>query len=107
MPKIMCAVCEGFGTVTGVSADYSWRERCRACDGCGIAKTGQSRKTSLIEVCFNTAIGFVVAYAANAVVMPAFGHHVSATENFWITAIFTVISIARGYCVRRLFEAMR
>ncbi|MBO4228056.1 hypothetical protein GRB70_37540 [Bradyrhizobium neotropicale] len=62
---------------------------------------------SLAEICFSTAIGFVVAFVANAVVMPAFGHHVSAAENFWITVIFTAISIVRGYCVRRLFEALR
>lgn len=100
-PFDACPDCEGFGTV-------GRREvQCRACGGFGIAKSGQSRRMSLAEITFSTAIGFVVAFMTNAVVMPAFGHHVSASENFWITVIFTVISIARGYCVRRLFEAMR
>jgi hypothetical protein len=71
------------------------------------ATTGQSRKMSLGEVCAGTAIGFTIAYLANAVVMPLFGHHVTAAENLGITAIFTVISIVRGYCVRRFFERLR
>jgi hypothetical protein len=67
----------------------------------------QSRKMSLGEVCAGTAIGFAIAYLANAVVMPLFGHHVTAAENLGITAIFTAISIVRGYFVRRLFESLR
>jgi hypothetical protein len=62
---------------------------------------------SLGEVCIGTAIGFVIAYLANAAVMPLFGHHVTAAENLGITAIFTVISILRGYLVRRVFESWR
>lgn len=98
-----CSVCDGFGTVGRRAV------QCHACTGLGFIEPirGQSKRMSLAEICFSTAIGFVVAYAANAVVMPAFGHHVSMAENFWITSIFTVISIARGYCVRRLFERFR
>jgi len=62
---------------------------------------------SLGEVCIGTAIGFVIAYLANAVVMPLFGHHVTAVENLGITVIFTAISLVRGYLVRRAFESWR
>jgi hypothetical protein len=67
----------------------------------------QSRSMSLAEVCISTAIGFLIAYVTNAIVMPAFGHPINATDNFWITSIFTVVSIVRGFGVRRLFERLR
>lgn len=63
----------------------------------------QSRIGSLVETCASIAIGFVVSVIITAVVMPAYGHHVSLGDNLQITAIFTVASIVRGYCVRRWF----
>lgn len=63
----------------------------------------QSRRMSLIETCASIAIGFVVSMAIQAVVLPAFGHAITPAENFWITCIFTVASIVRGYAVRRAF----
>lgn len=64
----------------------------------------QSRLQSAIETATSTAIGFVIAFAATALVLPAFGYRVSHSDNFWITCIFTAISLARGWCVRRLFD---
>ena len=64
----------------------------------------QSREWSAIETVSGTAIGFVVAYIATAIVFPLFGHNVTHSQNFWITCIFTVISLIRGYYVRRLFN---
>lgn len=66
----------------------------------------QSRIGSLLETCASIAIGFVVSVIITAVVMPAYGHHVSLGDNLQITAIFTVASIVRGYCVRRWFVWM-
>ena len=64
----------------------------------------QSRRMSLIETCASIAIGFVVSVIITAVVMPAYGHHVTLADNIQITLIFTVASIARGYLVRRAFN---
>lgn len=64
----------------------------------------QSRLSSLAETCISIAIGFVVSLGINAVVMPAFGHHISMADNIGMTLIFTVASIARGYLVRRAFN---
>ncbi|NCY25563.1 MAG: hypothetical protein EBX37_12130 [Alphaproteobacteria bacterium] len=58
------------------------------------------------ETCASIAIGFLVSLAINAVVMPAFGHHISLTDNLGMTAIFTVASIVRGYWVRRWFNRL-
>ena len=65
----------------------------------------QTRLGSLIEAVINVAIGFIVSLILTAVVLPAYGHAVTFAENLQITAIFTVASIARSYCVRRWFNA--
>jgi Mg/Co/Ni transporter MgtE len=64
----------------------------------------QSRRLSLIETLVGVALGFVLSVAASTVVYPWFGHSFTLTQNMGITVIFTVISIARGYTVRRLFN---
>ena len=64
----------------------------------------QSKKMSLVETCASTAIGYAVAILAQVLVFPLFGLTVSLSQNLAIGAIFTVVSIARGYCVRRLFN---
>ena len=64
----------------------------------------QTKRQSLVEAVINVAIGFGVSLAAQAVVLPLFGIVVSLATNLYIGAIFTIISIARSYCVRRLFN---
>lgn len=66
----------------------------------------QSRRHSLIETVAGVAIGFVVSVLASIVVYPAFGHGFTLGQNIGITIIFTVLSIVRGYCVRRLFNRL-
>lgn len=64
----------------------------------------QSRRHSLIETIAGTAFGFVLSVLASMVIYPLFGHAFSLSQNIGITIIFTVLSIARGYVVRRLFN---
>ena len=64
----------------------------------------QSRKGSAVEACINMMVGVVVSIIANAIVFPRFGFHPSLLDNFGITLIYTVISLARSYCLRRLFN---
>lgn len=66
----------------------------------------QSRRMSAVEALTSTAIGYGVAVATNAVVLPAFGFPVSVGQSFAIGAIFTAVSLARGYVVRRLFDRL-
>ena len=40
-------------------------------------------------------------------VFPLFGLMTTVAENLAIGAIFTVVSLARSYALRRTFEAMR
>ena len=64
----------------------------------------QSKKMSLLETCASTAIGYAVAILTQVLVFPLFGLTVSLSQNMAIGAVFTVVSIVRGYCVRRLFN---
>ena len=64
----------------------------------------QTRKQSAIETVAGVAIGFVVSLVASVKVFPLFGHSFTLEENIAITIIFTVLSVARGYAVRRLFN---
>ena len=98
------------------------RQRCGAlCDEMGVCQglkacrmlasarqrphtTGQSRRHSAMEAAVNIGVGFVVSLAITALVMPLFGHHVTASQNLAITSIFTVASLARSYALRRFFN---
>lgn len=66
--------------------------------------TGQSRRASLTESLLNVAIGYGVALAAQAVIFPAYGVHLSLGAHAAIGGWFTLVSIARSYGLRRLFN---
>lgn len=59
---------------------------------------------SLVESLTSTLIGYTVATAANYYILPLFGHKVTLADASWIGVIFTVISLIRGYFVRRMFN---
>lgn len=65
----------------------------------------QARLESFVETCANTAIGLVVALASQLVIFPKVGVHVSLGTNLEIVAWFTLISVVRGYVIRRWFNA--
>lgn len=65
----------------------------------------QTRLGSLIEAIINTIIGFAINFTANMLIFPLFGFHITMSENFVLGLLYTVISVARSYCVRRWFNA--
>ena len=67
----------------------------------------QSRRMSLTEALTSTAVGYVLAVLTQLVVFPLFGLPASFSDSLAIGAIFTAVSIARGYAVRRIFERRR
>jgi hypothetical protein len=67
----------------------------------------QRRGTSLIESIVNCLIGVGVATVGQIIIFPWFGIHVSLLDTGLIALIFTGISIARSYALRRLFEWLR
>jgi hypothetical protein len=64
----------------------------------------QTRVGSLIETITNTLVGLGVGWVSNLVFLPMFGLNVTGSQALSIGAIFTAISIVRGYCIRRWFE---
>lgn len=64
----------------------------------------QTKWGSFIEACINVLIGFVINYIANLIILPLFGLHVTLLENLYIGLLYTVISVARSYIVRRWFD---
>ena len=65
----------------------------------------QSRLGSFIEAWINVLIGFSINYIANLLIFPMFGMHISLSANLLMGGIYTVISVARSYFIRRYFNA--
>lgn len=67
----------------------------------------QTKTGSLAEAVANIAVGFGINFTANLIVLPWFGFSVSAGQAFGIGVVFTVISLARSYILRRYFNGLR
>ena len=67
----------------------------------------QSRTMSLVEAATNVVVGYLLAIATQFAIFPMFGLTVTLTQNLLVGGMFTGISLARSYVLRRLFEALR
>ncbi len=67
----------------------------------------QSRAISLVEAATNVIAGLVLAMLAQILVFPLFGIALAMEANVAIASIFTALSVARSFLLRRLFEAIR
>jgi hypothetical protein len=67
----------------------------------------QSRTMSMVEAAANVVVGYVLAIATQIVVFPWFGIEAALSEHLAIGMAFVGVSLARGYLLRRLFEAIR
>jgi hypothetical protein len=66
----------------------------------------QTKIESLIESCINVASGFLLALVIWQTIAPYFlGYEITLSENIFLTSIFTVVGITRGYIWRRFFNA--
>jgi len=64
----------------------------------------QTKLTSLIETLMNTAIGFSISFVGWPVAAAMTGIEYSHGQHWAVVAFFTVISVARGYVIRRFFN---
>lgn len=68
----------------------------------------QSKRMSLVETITNQATGFFISWLLNLFVFPKlFGYHLSGSQSFVTTLLFTGISIVRSYVVRRTFNKIK
>ena len=65
----------------------------------------QTRLGSLIEAGINVLIGFAINMAANFVILPLVGFEITLQQNLFIGVLYTLVSVARSYIVRRWFNA--
>jgi len=66
----------------------------------------QTRSWSAIEAVTNVLVGYAVAVLTQLIVFPAVGLSVTLQENLRIGLAFTLVSLARSYLLRRLFERL-
>ncbi len=64
----------------------------------------QTKIGSLKESLTNIAIGFGVALLAQLLIFPLFGFNPPLLDNIAIGALFTAVSLARSYVIRRWFN---
>ena len=64
----------------------------------------QTKKFSLIESITNTAVGFLISLLVQLIIYPTLGIPVTLKQNIIITFVFTLVSILRGYVIRRIFN---
>ena len=67
----------------------------------------QSRAMSLVESVANVIVGYGVAVVTQILIFPVFGLHVTLAQNLKMGIIFSFVSIARSFALRRLFERWR
>jgi hypothetical protein len=67
----------------------------------------QSRAMSLVEAVANVIVGYGVAVVTQILIFPIFGLHTTLAQNLKMGLVFTSVSIARSYVLRRLFERWR
>ena len=69
-------------------------------------KISQPISHSMLEAVIGTGVGFVVNVYAQHLVFPLLGIQVPWSVNISIAVIFTGISIARSFILRRVFNKL-
>lgn len=64
----------------------------------------QSRKGSFAESCISTGIGMFISLITQLIIFPLYGIKIAFHQNLQILFIFTIISVARQYFLRRIFN---
>ncbi|MBT9165109.1 MAG: hypothetical protein DDT23_01124 [candidate division WS2 bacterium] len=65
----------------------------------------QTRKHSFVESITNVIVGYIVAVLSQLAIFPFFNIHIPLSDNFIIGFWFTIISLVRSYCIRRIFNS--
>lgn len=68
---------------------------------------GQTPRSAIFEAWINILVGFSLNYGMNLLLIPLAmnGQPLGLAENWWLGWVFTTVSIARQYLIRRFFNA--
>ncbi len=67
----------------------------------------QSIRMSLIETIVSVCIGLVVSFVSQLWLFRMYDIHISLAQNLELTLYFTVVSVIRGFALRRFFNSIR
>ena len=65
----------------------------------------QSKRESMIESLTSTTIGWLIGVILNLTILPLFDYNITVVDSLLVSLIFTVISVVRGYLIRRFFNS--
>ena len=65
----------------------------------------QTKKQSLIETLTSVFVGWLIGVILNMLVLPLFDYNITVIDSLWVSLIFTVVSVIRGYVIRRFFNS--
>jgi hypothetical protein len=68
---------------------------------------GQSKTESFIEACVNTGVGLCITGIAYPIINYCTGVSMNISQVLLSTLFFTIISVARGYILRRFFNNLK
>lgn len=66
--------------------------------------SGQSKRGSLVEALTNILVGVVLAFTSQLIIFKHYGYPITLETNAWMTLWFTVVSLARSFILRRIFN---
>ena len=65
----------------------------------------QSKRQSLIETLTSVFVGWLIGVILNLTILPLFNYNITVVDSLWVSLIFTVVSVIRGYVIRRWFNS--
>jgi hypothetical protein len=71
-----------------------------------IIRLAQTRRCSFAEALVNVVAGYLLALVTQRLAYPLFGVHTTFAADSAIAAVFTLVSLARSYLIRRVFERL-
>ena len=65
----------------------------------------RSKKDSFIETLTSVFVGWLIGVILNMLGLPLFDYNITVIDSLWVSLIFTVVSVIRGYVIRRFFNS--
>ena len=66
----------------------------------------QTRWMSFVEALANIGVGYALAVMTQVLVFPFFGLWVPLGDSLLIGVVFTMVSLARSFALRRVFNSL-